>query len=354
MPGNSFGKLFKITTFGESHGECLGVVIDGCPPNIFFDMEKIQKIMDRRKPGQNNKTSTARKEEDIVHVMSGVFEGKTTGTPIMLMIKNKDHKSSAYNDIKDLFRPGHGDITYFKKYKIRDYRGGGRASARETAARVAAGAVASLILEKHGINVFSCTKEIAGIKAEKFNIEDINKNPFFMPDLEAFKKAEEKIDFIRAQGNTVGGIVEIIVKNPGFGLGEPVFDKLDADLAKAMMSIGAVKGVEIGAGFEAAKMTGLENNDQISSKGFKTNNSGGILAGISNGDDIIIRIAVKPIPSVSIEQDTIDTQGNETKVKVKGRHDICAIPRINVVAESMASIVVADHLLRKKALENEG
>jgi chorismate synthase len=286
--------------------------------------------------------------------MSGVFEGKTTGTPIMLMIKNKDHKSSAYNDIKDLFRPGHGDITYFKKYKIRDYRGGGRASARETAARVAAGAVASLILEKHGINVFSCTKEIAGIKAEKFNIEDINKNPFFMPDLEAFKKAEEKIDFIRAQGNTVGGIVEIIVKNPGFGLGEPVFDKLDADLAKAMMSIGAVKGVEIGAGFEAAKMTGLENNDQISSKGFKTNNSGGILAGISNGDDIIIRIAVKPIPSVSIEQDTIDTQGNETKVKVKGRHDICAIPRINVVAESMASIVVADHLLRKKALENEG
>jgi chorismate synthase len=354
MPGNSFGKLFKITTFGESHGECLGVVIDGCPPNIFFDMEKIQKIMDRRKPGQSNKTSTARKEEDIIHVMSGVFEGKTTGTPIMLMIKNKDHKSSAYNDIKDLFRPGHGDITYFKKYKIRDYRGGGRASARETAARVAAGAVASLILEKHGINVFSCTKEIAGIKAEKFNIEDINKNPFFMPDLEAFKKAEEKIDFIRAQGNTVGGIVEIIVKNPGFGLGEPVFDKLDADLAKAMMSIGAVKGVEIGAGFEAAKMTGLENNDQISSKGFKTNNSGGILAGISNGDDIIIRIAVKPIPSVSIEQDTIDTQGNETKVKVKGRHDICAIPRINVVAESMASIVVADHLLRKKALENEG
>jgi chorismate synthase len=354
MPGNSFGKLFKITTFGESHGECLGVVIDGCPPNIFFDMEKIQKIMDRRKPGQNNKTSTARKEEDIVHVMSGVFEGKTTGTPIMLMIKNKDHKSSAYNDIKDLFRPGHGDITYFKKYKIRDYRGGGRASARETAARVAAGAVASLILEKHGINVFSCTKEIAGVKAEKFNIEDINKNPFFMPDLEAFKKAEEKIDFIRAQGNTVGGIVEIIVKNPGFGLGEPVFDKLDADLAKAMMSIGAVKGVEIGAGFEASKMTGLENNDQISSKGFKTNNSGGILAGISNGDDIIIKIAVKPIPSVSIEQDTIDTQGNETKVKVKGRHDICAIPRINVVAESMASIVVADHLLRKKALENEG
>jgi chorismate synthase len=354
MPGNSFGKLFKITTFGESHGECLGVVIDGCPPNIFFDMEKIQKIMDRRKPGQSNKTSTARKEEDIIHVMSGVFEGKTTGTPIMLMIKNKDHKSSAYNDIKDLFRPGHGDITYFKKYKIRDYRGGGRASARETAARVAAGAVASLILEKHGINVFSCTKEIAGIKAEKFNIEDINKNPFFMPDLEAFKKAEEKIDIIRAQGNTVGGIVEITVKNPGFGLGEPVFDKLDADLAKAMMSIGAVKGVEIGAGFEAAKMTGLENNDQISSKGFKTNNSGGILAGISNGDDIIIRIAVKPIPSVSIEQDTIDTQGNETKVKVKGRHDICAIPRINVVAESMASIVVADHLLRKKALENEG
>ncbi|MDY0362817.1 MAG: chorismate synthase [Desulforegulaceae bacterium] len=354
MPGNSFGKLFKITTFGESHGECLGVVIDGCPPNIFFDMEKIQKIMDRRKPGQNNKTSTARKEEDIVHVMSGVFEGKTTGTPIMLMIKNKDHKSSAYNDIKDLFRPGHGDITYFKKYKIRDYRGGGRASARETAARVAAGAVASLILEKHGISVFSCTKEIAGVKAEKFNIEDINKNPFFMPDLEAFKKAEEKIDFIRAQGNTVGGIVEIIVKNPGFGLGEPVFDKLDADLAKAMMSIGAVKGVEIGAGFEAAKMTGLENNDQISSKGFNTNNSGGILAGISNGDDIIIKIAVKPIPSVSIEQDTIDIKGNETKVKVKGRHDICAIPRINVVAESMASIVVADHLLRKKALENEG
>ncbi|MDY0131403.1 MAG: chorismate synthase [Desulforegulaceae bacterium] len=354
MPGNSFGKIFKITTFGESHGESLGVIIDGCPSNIFFDMEKIQKIMDRRKPGQDNKTSTSRKEEDIVHLMSGVFEGKTTGTPIMLMIKNKDQKSSAYNDIKDLFRPGHGDITYFKKYKIRDYRGGGRASARETAARVAAGAVALLVLESHGINVFSHTKEIAGIKSESFNIKDINKNSLFMADLDAFKRAEEKIDIIRSKGNTVGGIVEIVIENPGFGLGEPVFDKLDADLAKAMMSIGAVKGVEIGAGFKASRMTGIENNDEIDSKGFKTNNSGGILAGISNGDDIVIRIAVKPIPSVSIEQNTIDINGNEKKIRVIGRHDISAIPRINVVAEAMASIVVADHLLRKKAIENEG
>jgi chorismate synthase len=354
MGGNSFGRLFTVTTFGESHGECIGVVVDGCPSNIGFDQEKIQKMMDRRKPGQNNSTSTSRKEEDIVHVMSGVFEVKTTGTPIMMMIKNKDHKSLAYNDIKDLFRPGHGDITYHKKYGIRDYRGGGRSSARETAARVAAGALALLILEKEGIFIRSYTRSLGGIEISNFDESEILKNPFFMPDSQAAEKVSKKVESVKKQGDSLGGIVEVVVQNPGTGLGEPVFDKLDADLAKAMMSIGSVKGVEIGTGFEATALKGSENNDEITPGGFNTNNAGGILAGISNGDDIVVRIAVKPIPSVSIEQDTIDVSGNKQKISVKGRHDISAIPRINVVAEAMAAIVIADHLLRKKATYNEG
>ncbi|PIE75136.1 MAG: chorismate synthase [Deltaproteobacteria bacterium] len=349
MGGNTFGRLFRITTFGESHGESLGVVVDGCPSGIEFDISKIQSLMDRRKPGSPFvSTSTERKESDIVHVISGVFEGKTTGTPITLILKNNDCKSSAYNDLKDVFRPGHGDITYFLKYGIRDWRGGGRASARETAARVAGGGVAMLLLEKEGISVSSFTKEIGGIKAEQFYKKHINENPFFMPDNEAAKKVAEKVKAVKKSGDSLGGIVEISVKSAPEGLGEPVFDKLDADLAKAMMSIGAVKGVEIGRGFEASKLKGSENNDEITSSGFKTNNSGGILAGISNGDDIIIRIAVKPIPSISLSQETIDEKYNKRNISIKGRHDICAIPRINVVAEAMASIVIADHFLRAK------
>jgi len=349
MSGNSFGKIFKITTFGESHGNSIGVIIDGCPSNIDFDIEEIQKVMDRRKPGQNIGTSTTRKEDDIVHVHSGIFEGKTTGTPIMMMIQNKDHKSSSYDNIKDSFRPGHGDITYYSKYKIRDWRGGGRSSARETAARVAAGALAMTVLKKYGISVFSFTKELGGIKSEIFNENDVFKNSFCMPDLEAAKKVGMRVDEVRKTGDSLGGIVEIHLKNVPPGIGEPVFDKLDANLAKAMMSIGAVKGVEIGAGFDVACMTGSRNNDEITPDGFATNNSGGILAGISNGDTIIIRIAVKPIPSISIDQKTVDKKGNPCTIKIKGRHDISAIPRINVVAESMSAIVILDHILRAKA-----
>lgn len=351
MGGNTFGEIFRITTFGESHGDCVGVIVDGCPSGIEFDLEKIQSFMDRRKPGQNNKTSTSRKEDDIVKVCSGVFENKTTGTPIMMMIKNKDHKSSSYNDIKDVFRPGHGDFTYFSKYKIRDWRGGGRASARETAARVAAGALASLLLEKHKVSVLSYTRAIGGIEFKNFNEKEINENPFLVPDNIAAEKISAKVDEVRKNGDSLGGIVEIIIKNPPKGLGEPVFDKLDADLAKAMMSIGAVKAVEIGSGFEACSMLGSENNDPMDQNGFRSNNSGGILAGISSGEDIVIRIGVKPIPSVSKEQETIDESGKLRTIRIKGRHDISAIPRVNVVAEAMALIVVADHFLRAKAVK---
>lgn len=353
MAGNTFGSLFKITTFGESHGDSIGVIVDGCPPNIDFNLDKIQKMMDRRKPGQNIGTSTKRKEEDILHVYSGIFEGKTTGTPIMMLIKNKDHKSSSYNDIKDLYRPGHGDFTYDAKYKIRDWRGGGRSSARETAARVAAGGLASLILEKFKISIISYTKELGGIKAEKIVEKEIKENQFFMPDNNAAAKALKVVEQTRQNGDSLGGVVEIIIKNVPPGLGEPVFDKIDADLAKAMMSIGAVKGVEIGEGFNAARMKGSENNDEITPNKFSTNNSGGILAGITNGEDIVVRIAVKPIPSISMEQNTIDKNKNAKKIKVKGRHDISAIPRVNVVAEAMASIVILDHLLKTKAVCNE-
>lgn len=353
MAGNTFGEMFKVTTFGESHGEAIGVIVDGCPSNIEFDLKKIQKMMDRRKPGQKIGTSTARKESDTLEVLSGVFEGKTTGTPIMMMVKNKDQKSSSYNNIKNMFRPGHGDITYLAKYGIRDWRGGGRSSARETAARVAAGALAELVLDQYGVSTISYTKEIGGIAIEGFKKEEIYQNPYLMPDLKAAKRVEKLVTKVRSEGDTLGGIVEIVVKNPMSGLGEPVFGKLDADLAKAMMSIGAVKGVEIGSGFEAARMRGADNNDEITPDRFKTNNSGGILAGISNGEDIVIRIGVKPIPSISKEQNTIDILGKKRKIQIKGRHDICAIPRINVVAEAMASITVLDHLLRKKAVENE-
>ncbi len=349
MPGNSFGHIFKITTFGESHGKSIGVTIDGCPPMLDLTEEIVQELMDRRKPG-GSKASTGRKEEDKANIVSGIFEGKTTGTPIMIFIENKDAKSRDYSEIKDIFRPGHGDITYQKKYGIRDYRGGGRSSGRETAGRVAAGSVAMQILKKENIEIISYTKEFAGIKAEQFNLNDISKNPFLCPDMEAFQLMEKEVVSAKKAGDSVGGVVEVIVKNVPSGLGEPVFDKLDADIAKAVMSIGAVKGVEIGNGFEATKLRGSQNNDEITPDGFTSNNAGGILAGISNGDDIIVRIAVKPIPSVLIEQATVDIDNNQKKISTKGRHDISPIPRINVVCEAMISIVIADHILRQRTI----
>jgi len=349
MSGNSFGKLFKITTWGESHGKGLGVVIDGCPPMIPVDESIIQSMLNRRKPGSSS-ASTKRMEADKAVIISGVFDGMTTGTPLMIMVENKDADPGAYGPYADIYRPGHGDITYMAKYKIRDWRGGGRASARETVARVAAGAVAKALLDREGVNVFAYTIELGGIKAAKRDFDQIEKNMFFCPDFKAAAKMDERIINVKQKGDSVGGIVEIVAKGVPKGLGEPVFDKIDADLAKAIMSIGAVKGVEIGTGFAASAMLGSENNDPINSTGFATNNAGGILAGITNGDDIIIRVAVKPIPSIRIEQKTVDQSGNQKTISIKGRHDISAIPRINVVCEAMVNLVLADHLLRQRAI----
>ncbi|MDM8549181.1 chorismate synthase [Desulfobacterales bacterium HSG2] len=346
MPGNTFGTSFKITTWGESHGKGVGVIIDGCPPRIPLDEAVIQPMMDRRKPGGSSIASTSRKEPDKAIIMSGVFEGMTTGTPIMIMLHNKDADSGAYKPYADLFRPGHGDITYQAKYGIRDWRGGGRASARETAARVAAGAVARAILDREKISVSAYTTELGGIKAKKRDLDTVDQNMFCCPDADAAEEMVRRVTDVKKKGDSLGGIVEILARGVPRGLGEPVFDKLDAELAKGLMSIGAVKGVEIGAGFEAAGKLGSENNDPITPEGFSTNNAGGILAGISNGDDIVMRVAVKPIPSIAIEQKTIDRHGNPATISTKGRHDISAIPRINVVCEAMVCIVLADHLLR--------
>ena len=347
MSGSSFGKAFNIITFGESHGQAIGVVIQGCPPGILISEIMIQKILDRRKPDQGP-ASTKRKEPDIPLILSGTFEGKTTGTPIMIMIENKDAKSKSYADIASIFRPGHGDYTYHHKFGIRDYRGGGRASARETAARVAAGAVAQLVLDSYKILIQSYTIGLGGIRANGFDANAIDKNPFKCADMEAAGRMKKRIETIKNQGDSLGGIVEITAINVPAGIGDPVFDKLDADIAKAMMSIGAVKAVEIGAGIHAPEMTGFENNDQLTPKGFASNNSGGILAGISNGDKIVVRVHVKPIPSISKPQKTLTDQGVATTVSTKGRHDICAIPRINMVCESMLALVLADHILRQK------
>ena len=345
MAGNSFGEVFRITTFGESHGKGIGVVVDGCPPRVGLKQEDFEKEMARRRPG-GSEFDTPRKEEDNVEILSGVFEDLTTGAPIALFIKNKDARSKSYDDIKNLFRPGHGDFTYYKKYGHFDYRGAGRYSARETAARVAAGVIAGKITSSAGINVTAYTVEIGGIKVETKDISVIGKNPLCCPDMKKYEEMANALAEAKAQGDSLGGIVELVVKGCPPGLGEPVFDKLSADLAKAIMSIGAVKGVEIGAGFEAARLKGSENNDPISLEGFDSNNAGGILAGISNGDDIILRAAIKPIPSIGIKQDTIDKNGNSASIKTSGRFDVTAIPRVIPVMEAMVKITLADHYLR--------
>ena len=349
MPGNVFGKMFRITTFGESHGKSVGVVIDGCPPRIPLTEEIVQAMLDKRKPGKVV-TSTSRKEPDQAMILSGVFEGLTTGTPIAIMVNNKDAHSNDYSEISRLYRPGHGDITWQAKFGIRDYRGGGRASARETLARVAAGAVACEILKRENIKISAYTLELGGVRAEKMDMDEVENNPFFCPDAEAAKAMGKRAAEIKAEGNSIGGIVEIRATGVPMGLGDPVFDKLDADLAKGLMSIGAVKGVEIGSGFEAARKTGLTNNDPISPEGFLSNNAGGILGGISNGDTLVVRVAVKPIPSLSIAQNTVDMDNSPSVIKTEGRHDVSPIPRINVVCASMTAIVLADHLLRQKAI----
>lgn len=354
MAGNTFGKAFRVTTWGESHGAGVGAVIDGCPPGIVLDPQVLQAEMDRRRPGQGG-ASSPRKEPDKLEILSGIFtpEGedlpRTTGTPISLAIYNKDAHSKSYDNLRDIFRPGHGDISYLAKYGIRDHRGGGRASARETAARVAAGAVANQVLEQTGISVLAYTVALGGVKITEKNLEEINGNRFFCPDAAAAAKMEERVIEVRKQGDTVGGIVEIVADCPA-GLGEPVFDKLEAELAHGLMSIGAVKGVEIGAGFKVADMLGSENNDAITPEGFTGNNAGGILAGISNGNEIVIRVAVKPIPSISKKQQSVNLKNDAVIIQVGGRHDISAIPRIIPVCEAMVRLTLVDHLLRHMAI----
>lgn len=352
MAGNTFGKAFRVTTWGESHGPALGAVIDGCPPGMELEISDIQKDLEKRRPGKGGSASP-RKEPDQVDILSGIFEGLTTGTPISLIIYNRDARSKAYDHLQNIFRPGHGDLTYLKKYGIRDHRGGGRASARETVARVAAGAIARKILKEEDITVNAYTVAMGEISTSKREMGNIPKNRLCCPDLEAAEQMEELIESVKKKGDSLGGIVEIKVSGCPAGLGEPVFDKLDAAFAQALMSIGAVKGVEIGAGFEAAGLLGSENNDALTLQGYRTNNSGGILAGISNGDNIIARVAVKPIPSISIEQDTINLDNEAVKIKVGGRHDISAIPRIVPVCEAMVCLTLADHLLRQKTIDND-
>lgn len=353
MSGNSIGVLFKVTTWGESHGKALGAVVDGCPPRIDLTESDIQAELVRRRPGQHASASP-RKEDDVVEILSGTFEGKTTGTPISLIIRNRDVDSAVYEEVKDIFRPGHGDFTYARKYGIRDHRGGGRASARETVARVAAGAIAHKVLSREGIEVIAYTLDLGGITAETISFAEINNNPLLCPDQQAAQRMEQRLKETREGGDSLGGIVAILVKGCPPGLGEPVFDKIDADLAKALMSIGTVKGVEIGAGFQAARMTGSQCNDPIIPEGFASNHAGGILAGITNGDEITIRVACKPISSIEKPQNTINRHGKPTTISIRGRHDVSVIPRIIPVCEAMVSIVLADHLLRQQAVAHTG
>jgi chorismate synthase len=355
MAGNKFGKNIEIMTFGESHGKAVVVVIDGIKPNIAITEKDIQKELDKRKPGQSRIT-TQRKETDKIEILSGIFKGKTTGTPICLVIWNKDQDSSRYEELKDIFRPGHADFTFYKKFGIRDYRGGGRSSGRETAARVASGAIAKKLLAKKQIKITAYVRQVGNIQAKDIDLEEIEKNPVRCPDKKTAKKMEKLILDTKKADDSVGGIIEVIAENVPAGLGEPVFDKLDADIAKALMSIGAVKGIEIGAGFKAAEMKGSESNDEFTKKGkkiiTKTNNSGGILGGISNGMPIIARIAVKPTPSISKGQNTVDKKGKKTKIKIEGRHDPCICPRIVPVVESMFALVILDHIERHKSNKN--
>ncbi|MEW6220095.1 MAG: chorismate synthase [Thermodesulfobacteriota bacterium] len=349
MSGNTFGKLFRVTTWGESHGPAVGAVIDGCPPGLPLAATDIQSALERRRPGKGGGESP-RQEPDRVEILSGVFEGRTTGTPIALAIANRDARSGAYDQLREVFRPGHGDYSYLKKYGIRDHRGGGRASARETAARVAAGAVAAVLLARHGIEVLAYTVAVGGVATERRLLAEIGENRLFCPDNEAASRMEERIAAVRSQGDSLGGIVEILASNVPAGLGDPVFDKLDATLAHALMSIGAVKGVEIGAGFAVATLTGSQNNDPLTPEGFASNRAGGILAGVSNGDAIVARVAVKPIPSIGQEQRTMTVAGEPTTIRIGGRHDISAIPRIVPVCEAMVRLTLADHLLRQLAI----
>ena len=351
MAGSTFGTLFRISTWGESHGKGVGVVVDGCPAGLPLCEEDIQKYLNRRKPGQS-KYTTPRSEDDAVEILSGIFEGKTTGTPISMVVFNKSQKSKDYSDIAGYYRPGHADYTFDEKYGFRDYRGGGRSSGRETIGRVAAGAIAAKLLEQFGIEVTAYAKSIGDIEIDynRFNIEERDNNPVAMPDKTAAEDAKKLLEEKMNEKDSVGGVVECVVKGMVTGVGEPVFDKLDAKLSQAIMSIGAVKGFEIGAGFAVSKMSGSENNnsfvaDENGNVSKKTNNAGGILGGISDGSDIIIRAAFKPTPSIFSQQETINKEHENIKIAIKGRHDPIIVPRAVVVVEAMTAITILDMLM---------
>ncbi|MGN1205420.1 MAG: chorismate synthase [Eubacterium sp.] len=350
MAGSTWGEIFRVSTWGESHGKGLGVVVDGCPAGLPLTEEEIQKYLDKRKPGET-RYSTPRKEGDRVEILSGIFEGKTTGTPISLMVFNTSQKSKDYSDIAHIYRPGHADYTFDQKYGFRDYRGGGRSSGRETIGRVAAGAIAMKILEQMGIEVRAYVTQIGDIVAdtERIDYENIEKSPLRMPDLEASARAEEFLEQQMQQKNSAGGVIECVVKGMPAGIGEPVFGKLDAALAQAIMSIGAVKGVEIGDGFQTAKASGKTNNDAFCCEDEKkigkvTNHAGGILGGMSDGSDIVLRAAFKPTPSIFSEQQTVTDEGEEVTVEIKGRHDPIIVPRAVVVVEAMTAMTILDKM----------
>ncbi len=350
MAGSTFGQVFRVTTAGESHGPALAAIVDGCPAGLELSEADIQPDLDRRRPGQSRYT-TQRREPDQVEILSGVFEGKTTGCPIALLIRNTDQRSKDYSDIKDKFRPGHADITYHEKYGIRDWRGGGRASARETAMRVAAGAIARKLLAAHDIRIIGWVDQIGPVRADpaRFDADEIGRNPFLCPDAEAARQMADFLDGLRKEGDSIGAGVTVEAHGMIPGLGEPVFDKLDADIAKAMMSIQAVKGVEIGDGFACIEARGSEFGDAMRKDGFVTNHAGGVLGGISNGDALRVRLALKPTSSILRPRPTVDVHGNETEISTRGRHDPCVGIRAVPIAEAMLALTLADHLLRQRA-----
>ena len=349
MSGNTFGRIFTVTTFGESHGPALGCVVDGCPPGMELSAADIQGDLDRRRPGRNRHT-TQRNEPDQVKILSGVFEGKTTGTPIGLLIENTDQRSRDYGDIKDKFRPGHADYTYQQKYGIRDYRGGGRSSARETAMRVAAGAIAKKYLkERLGVEVRGYLSQLGPIKLQAKDFSSIDDNAFFCADPDRVDELDRFMDELRQQGDSIGARISVLASNVPPGLGEPVFDKLEADIAHALMSINAVKGVELGAGFAAVTQRGSEHRDEMSSGGFSKNDAGGTLGGISSGQDILASLALKPTSSISLPGKTINKEGKDTEIVTTGRHDPCVGLRATPIAEAMVALVIMDHYLRNRA-----
>ena len=348
MSGNTIGKLFTVTSFGESHGAAIGCIVDGCPPGFELTEADIQPDLDRRKPGTSRHT-TQRRESDEVEILSGVFEGRTTGTPIGLLIRNTDQRSKDYSDIRELFRPGHADLTYEKKYGFRDYRGGGRSSARETAMRVAAGAVAKKYLKlRYGISIRGYLAQLGPLKIDKLDWDEVEKNPFFCPDADKVAELESYMDALRKEGNSVGARINVVASGVPVGLGEPVFDRLDADIAHALMCINAAKGVEIGAGFTSIEQKGTEHRDLIKPEGFLSNNAGGILGGISSGQDILASVAFKPTSSLRLPGQTINKDGDSAEVITTGRHDPCVGIRATPIVEAMLAITLMDHILRHR------